>query len=323
MHLGLLGGMSQDTFEPDKMVGFSENIRNHQIVKLLREPLLHFIFIGAAIYLLYGVFAEPVPEADDKTIVVSAGEIEWMQTAWQKRWSRPPTDAEFDGLIQQYIKETVLYREALTMGLNKHDMVIRRRLAQKLEFLAKDLVALTPPTDEELQTYFSEHQDRYQEPVLYTFTQVFIDPDKRGDATLARAEAVKVTLIAEGESIDNAGALGDDFMLQNYYPEKDQVEIQKLFGSGFTESLLELSPGQWHGPVLSGYGVHLVYVSNISEPPPPVFAEVRERVTQDWKIERGEELNEQFYASLREQYTIVIEEPEQKDKAATLQEQAE
>ena len=292
-------------------------------MKLLREPLVHFMSIGAVIYLLYGVFAEPVLEDDDKTIVVSAGEIEWMQTAWQKRWNRPPTAAEFDGLIQQYIKETVLYREALTMGLNKHDMVIRRRLAQKLEFLAKDLVALTPPTDEELQTYFSEHRDRYQEPVLYTFTQVFIDPDKRGDATLARAEAVKVTLIAEGEAIDDAGALGDDFMLQSYYPEKDQVEIQKLFGSGFTESLLELSPGQWNGPVLSGYGVHLVYVSNISEPPSPVFAEVRERVTQDWKVERGEELNEQFYASLRDQYTIVIEEPEQEDKVATLRELAE
>jgi hypothetical protein len=280
-------------------------------VKLLREPLLHFMFIGAVIYLFYGVFAEPVPEDTDKTIIVSAGEIEWMQTSWQKRWNRPPTAAEFDGLIQQYIKETVLYREALTMGLNKHDQVIRRRLAQKLEFLAKDLVALIPPTDEELQTYFSEHQDRYQKPVLYTFTQVFIDPDKRGDTTLARAEAVKVTLIAEGEAIDDAGALGDDFMLQNYYPEKDQIEIQKLFGSGFTKSLLELSPGQWHGPVLSGYGVHLVYVSNIQEPPAPVFAEVRERVTEDWKMEKGEELNEQFYASLRDQYTVVIEEPAQ------------
>ncbi len=114
-------------------------------MKLLREPLVHFLAIGAAIYLLYGVFAEPAPEADDKTIVVSAGEVEWMQTAWQKRWNRLPTAAELDGLIQQYIRESVLYREALTMGLNKHDSVIRRRLAQKLEFLAKDLVALTPP----------------------------------------------------------------------------------------------------------------------------------------------------------------------------------
>ena len=292
-------------------------------MKLLREPLLHFMFIGAAIYLLYGVFAEPVPEGDDKTIVVSAGEIEWMQTSWQKRWNRPPTAAEFDGLIQQYIKETVLYREALTMGLNQHDQVIRRRLAQKLEFLAKDLVALTPPTDEELLAYFDLHQAHYQEPALYTFTQVFIDPDKRGDATLEDAEAIKAKLIAQGDTIEDPGALGDDFMLQNYYPEKDPVEIQKLFGSGFAESLVELSPGQWHGPVLSGYGTHLVYVSNISEPPAPDFAALRERVVQDWTTDRGEELNNQFYASLREQYTVVIEEPGEEDTVAVVQEQAE
>jgi hypothetical protein len=235
------------------------------------------MFIGAAIYLLYGVFAEPVAEETDKTIVVSAGEIEWMQTSWQKRWNRPPTEAEFDGLIQQYVRETVLYREALTMGLNQHDQIIRRRLAQKLEFLAKDLVALTPPTDDELQAYFSKHKARYQDPTRYTFTQVFIDPDKRGDTTLDDAKAIKATLIAQGEAIEHAGNLGDDFMLQNYYPEKDRLEIQKLFGSGFTESLVGLSPGQWHGPVLSGYGVHLVYVSGINESPPPVFAEVRER----------------------------------------------
>ncbi|MDH3841175.1 MAG: hypothetical protein OES35_09670, partial [Chromatiales bacterium] len=123
-------------------------------MKFLREPLLHFLLIGAAIYLLNGLFADPAPEADDKTIVVSAGEIEWMRTAWGKRWNRPPTAAELDGLIQQYIRETVLYREALTMGLNQHDQVIRRRLAQKLEFLARDLVALTQPTGEELQAYF-------------------------------------------------------------------------------------------------------------------------------------------------------------------------
>jgi hypothetical protein len=285
-------------------------------VKLLREPLVHFMFIGAAIYLLYGVFAEPVPEADDKTIVVTAGEVEWMQTAWQKRWSRPPTAEEFDGLIQQYIKETVLYREALTMGLNKHDQVIRRRLAQKLEFLAKDLVALTPPSEAELQGYFEEHQERYQQPVLYTFTQVFIDPDKRGDATLDDAEVIKANLIVKGDAVEDPGALGDDFMLQNYYPEKDVVEIQKLFGSGFTESLVELSPGQWHGPVLSGYGVHLIYISSVSEPPAQVLADVRERVVQDWEMERGEELNNKFYASLRDQYAVVIEEPAAEDKVA-------
>ena len=127
-------------------------------MKLLREPLLHFMFIGIVIYLLYGLFAEPTPKADDKTIVVSAGAIESMQSFWQKRWNRPPTEDELEGLIEKHIRETVLYREALTMGLNQHDVVIRRRLAQKVEYLAKGLVALTPPTEEELQAYFAGHQ---------------------------------------------------------------------------------------------------------------------------------------------------------------------
>jgi hypothetical protein len=292
-------------------------------VKWLREPLVHFLFIGAAIYLLYGAFAETAPEGTDKTIVVSAAEVEWMQTSWQKRWNRPPTPEELDGLIQQYIRETVLYREALTMGLNKHDQVIRRRLAQKLEFLAKDLVALIPPTDEELVAYFDAHQDRYQEPALYTFTQVFFDPDKRGNATLDDAEAIKATLMARGDAIEDAGALGDNFMLQSYYPGKDPLEIQKLFGSGFAESLMDLTPGQWHGPVLSGYGTHLVYVSSIIEPLPPIFAEVREQVVQDWTSEKSEELNEQFYANLRESYTIVIEEPVAEDEVAVVPESAQ
>jgi len=289
----------------------------------LREPLLHFVFIGAVIYALYGAFAEPVVEETDKTIVVTTGEIDWMQSSWQKRWNRPPTAQEFDALIQQYIKETVLYREALTMGLNKHDQIIRRRLAQKLEFLAKDLVALTPPTEEELLVYFDEHLPRYQEPTLYTFTQVFFNPDKRGDATLEDAEAARLTLIAQGDAIEDPGALGDGLMLQNYYSQKDQAEIQKNLGSGFTDALVTLAPGQWHGPILSGFGVHLVYVNSIIEPPQPAFAEVRERVVADWSLDRGEELNDRFYASLREQYTIVIEEPEAGAEIATPSQQGE
>ncbi len=292
-------------------------------VKLLREPLVHFLFIGAAIYLACGLFAEPVNDPQDKTLVVDAGEIEWMATSWYKRWNRMPTLQELDGLIQQYIRETILYREALSMGLDKDDTVIRRRLAQKLEFLAQDLALMTPPTDEELRTYFEEHRDRYQAPVRYTFTQVYIDPDKRGDKTLDDAKAIKASLIAQPEAIDNAGALGDDFMLQAYYPGNSQADIQKLFGSGFAESVVELSPEQWHGPVLSGYGTHLVYVHSIIEPPAPVFADVRERVQQDWEDARRETMNEQFYASLRDRYTIVIEEitPEP-EKVTAVQEPA-
>jgi hypothetical protein len=181
---------------------------------------------------------------------------------------------------------------------------------------------LTPPTEEELLAYFEAHPDRYQEPPLYTFTQVFIDPDKRGDATLDDAEAIKARLIARGDAIENAGELGDGFMLQSYYPEKDPLEIQKLFGSGFAASLVDLSPGQWHGPVLSGYGTHLVYVSNIHKPSPTVFAEVRERVIVDWTTDKSDELNEQFYANLRDSYTIVIEELVVEDEVALAPEES-
>ena len=147
-------------------------------------------------------------------------------------------------------------------------------------------------------------------------------PSVPGSST-ASPFAIKVSLVAQGDAVEDPGALGDDFMLQNYYPEKDVVEIQKLFGSGFTESLVELSPGQWHGPVLSGYGVHLVYISSVSEPPAQVLADVRERVVQDWEMERGEELNDKFYVSLRDQYTVVIESADEKDTVAVVQEQAQ
>ena len=142
--------------------------------------------------------------------------------------------------------------------------------------------------------------------------------DKRGDQTLDDAKAIKTALAAQPDALDNAGELGDEFMLQAWYPEKSQIDIQKLFGSGFAESVIRLTAGKWHGPVLSGYGTHLVYVHGIIEPPPPEFTAVRDRVQQDWEDQRRETMNEQFYASLRDRYSIVIEDfsPESEKVAA-------
>ena len=167
-----------------------------------------------------------------------------------------------------------------------------------------------------MQDYFAEHRDRYQQPPLYTFTQVFIDPDKRGDATLDDAEEIKARLIAQGEAIEDAGALGDDFMLQSYYPAKDPIEIQKIFGSGFTEPLMQLAKGQWHGPVLSGYGVHLVYLSSVTEPPAPIFAEVRDRVAEDWRTDKSEELSEQYNAAAYRQLGTLLVQQNKLEEAA-------
>jgi hypothetical protein len=228
--------------------------------------------------------------------------------SWEKRWNRPPTREERDGLIENYIRETVFYREALAMGLDRDDTIIRRRLAQKLEFLTQDLADSVPATEEVLQEFFVENASRYQLPALTTFTQVFIDPDRHEDETLAHSTAVGAELRALDPPTEGAAALGDRFMLQSYYPERSEAEVAKLFGSEFARSVAALEPGRWHGPVLSGYGVHWVFVDQRTSAVMPSFESVRERVEQDFGEERREKFNEDYYASLRARYEVVIEE---------------
>ena len=276
-------------------------------MKLLREPLAHFLVIGAAIFVLYGLMGQQDAEEQERAITISAGEIAWLTDSWEKRWNRPPTGEEREGLIKQYLREMILYREAVAMGLDRDDSVIRRRLAQKLEFLSQDLISPEPATKDDLQSYFEAHIDRYQAPDLITLTHVFLDPDKRGDQTLEDAEAVKAELAALEQQPQDARSFGDPFMLQSYYPERSEAELSKLFGSGFAGPVFELAPQKWHGPVLSGYGVHLVYVHDLQQMEPPTFAEVEEQLRQDWEDERREQLNEQFIASLMARYDVTIE----------------
>lgn len=276
-------------------------------MKFFREPLVHFLIIGAALFMIYGLWGQKDAGEQERAITVTAGEIGWMTDSWKKRWGRPPTPEEREGLIKQYLRETVLYREAVAMGLDKDDTIIRRRMAQKLEFLTQDLISPQPPTDDEIRTYFQAHKDRYQPPDLITLTHVFFDPDKRGDRTLKDAETAKAKLIALNEPSPDARSFGDPFMLQNYYPERSEAELAKLFGSGFAQPVFELAPQQWHGPVLSGYGTHLVYVHDRVKSEPPVFTEVEVQVREDWSTDKREQLNEQYIASLIGRYNVTIE----------------
>ena len=282
-----------------------------------REPLLHFLLLGTAIYAVSGLAGPVVEEEAGNRITVTAGEIDWLKSTWEKRWNRPPTMEERDGLIEGYIRETVLYREALAMGLDRDDTIVRRRLAQKLEFLTQDLVATVPPTEEELRAYFAERAERYQLPALTTLTQVFVDPDRRGERTYADAEAIGVALRALEPPTEGAAAMGDPFMLQSYYPERSEAEVAKLFGSEFARSVSRLEPGRWHGPVLSGYGLHWVYVEQRSPVVLQEFAAVRDRVQQDWEDARRQQFDEEYYAALRARYEVVIEDEDPgKDFAA-------
>lgn len=276
-------------------------------MKLLREPLLHFLLIGAAFFLVYGLFSQPASGVADRTITVSSQKIEWLKSTWEQRWNRPPTPEELDGLIKSYVREIVLYREALALGLDKDDTIIRRRLGTKMEYLVTDILAMTPPTNDQLEAYFDKNREQYREPTRYSFTQVFFDPDKRGRNTLEDAEAVKARLVAAGDEIQDPGALGDGLMLENYHVDRAKFEIQGLFGDSFAQSLVVMSPGQWHGPVPSGYGVHLVFIHQIIEPPQPAFEDLRDKLAQAWTMEKTQELKQEFFDNLYEQYTIVIE----------------
>jgi hypothetical protein len=284
----------------------SARFRN-RIRAVVREPLLHFLLLGAAIYAVYGLTRTDVERAADNQITVTAGEIDWLTGSWQKRWSRAPTPREREGLIEQYLRETIFYREALAMGLDRDDTIIRRRLAQKLEFLSEDLVATVAPTEAELSAYFTEHAEKYELPALLTMTHVFVDPDEREEQTLADAEGIGAELRALEPPTEGAEDLGDPFMLQHYYPERSESELAKLFGADFARDVFGLEPGQWHGPVLSGYGVHWVFVEQRIPAETPQFAAVRDRVEQDWRDERREKFNDEFYAQLRARYEVVVE----------------
>jgi hypothetical protein len=264
------------------------------VADLVRQPLLHFLVIGAAVALLYAWLADPDATRPDRTIRITAANISRLEAEWRARWNRPPTPEELDGLIRAKIREAALYREALAMGLDEDDPVIRRVLVRKLEGIAKDLVELSlAPTEQDLAVYFEAHAERYRPPALITFTHVFLDPDRRGERTLEDADEILAELKSRGPPTRGIEDFGDPFMLQRYYPQKTEQRIASLFGREFARSVFELASGRWHGPVLSGYGTHLVYVDGRTEFPTPTLAEVEQQVRQDWVDAEREKITDQ------------------------------
>lgn len=280
-----------------------------KLLRILREPLCQFLIIGTGIYALYAAFAEPSQEELDRTIVITEDQVDSFATSFARRWKRPPTNDELLGLVREYVRETLLYREALSMGLDQDDHIIRRRLAQKLEFLTSDLVALNPPDEATLEQFLQENIQQFRGPDLLTFSHVFFDPDKRGDATLGDAEALLMELVELGEPTQDVLKRGDRFMMQSYFPAASQLDIQRQLGSGFAEAVMELEPGQWHGPVLSGYGTHLVYVSSHKSAPEPALADVREQVAEEYLRRQTEKFNVEYLDALAQRYEVIMEQP--------------
>jgi len=282
------------------------SLRN-RIARLAGEPLFHFFLIGALIYAAYAFMGNRAIEDSGKRITVTAGQISALEDAWKKRWNRPPTQQELQGVVKQFLRERVLSSEAIAMGLDKDDVVIRRRMSQKLEYLSQDLLGVGTPSDEELAAYFTKNARAYEKPALVTMTHIFFDPDKRGDQALEEAKTQKVVLANLKVAPTDARSYGDQFLLQSYYPERTYAELSKLFGSGFVETLVKLSPKEWHGPVLSGYGVHLVYIHHREKARAAKLEDVKDRVLANWQDNRRKKLSEKYLSGLLDRYQVRIE----------------
>ena len=274
-------------------------------MKLLREPLVHFLLLGAGLFMLFSVVGDSSGTGSN-SIVVSTGQVGQLVEIWTRTWQRPPTKEELEGLIEDHIREEVYYREAMAMGLDRDDTIVRRRMRQKLEFLTDDLVAAFDPTEEQLEAYFNEHPDDFRVPSRLSFQQIYFNRDRRGEQAMRDAESLLTRLDGASSDVDTA-ALGDSLMLPGDYDLVSEDEVARRLGNEFAAALAELQVGRWSGPVESGYGLHLVLIRERQPAFLPALAEVREEVEREWKVARRKEVAEAFYQGLRERYSVIVE----------------
>lgn len=277
--------------------------------RLVREPLVHFALLAG---LLFVVLSEPdaveyVP--DDRRIVISAAEVERLAVAWTQRWQRPPSEDELAGMVREAIREQVLYREAMALGLDRDDVVIRRHLRQKYEFVTQDLAYDTEPNEATLRAHYDAHPDRYVQSAQVSFTHILFSKDRRGAAAEADAAQALADLQAATDP-EAADLLGDATSLPPDLEKIDAVEVEAMFGPDFATSLLRLEPGRWSGPIASGYGLHLVWVSERISGGHLAFETVRQRVKDDWVYKQRVAANEAILLKLLERYEVVVDPPD-------------
>jgi hypothetical protein len=270
----------------------------------LKEPLLHFLILGALVFALYGFIGPDAPGDDE--IVVTRGQQEHLVTAFTRTWRRPPTQIEFTNIVDDWIREEIAYREGLSMGLDTDDTIIRRRLRQKLEILAEDIISLAEPTDEMLKEYLEQNADMYTLEPRYTLRQVYFNVDDRGAAAEQDAEQA-LLLLQTDSTLTNPADLGDRISIPHRQVDKREAEFAGTFGRQFADALRDLEPGKWQGPILSGFGLHLVYIEELLPGRALTFEEAERDVRRDWDNERRVEAIDKLYEELRLQYTITVE----------------
>ena len=278
---------------------------------LWKEPLAHFLLIGAVLFTVFELRQEEASVAPNR-IQVDAGQVDQLVARFARSRLRPPTDIELAALIEGHVREEVYYRQALAMGLDQDDPVLRQRMRQKLEFLLEDLAAEATPGDEQLIEFMQRNPETFRQEPRLSFIQVFLNPDTRPDLV---SDATQ--LLARLNNGASPETEGDRTLLAPEFFEATQYEITRLFGESFGQQIILLEPGGWGGPLYSAYGGHLVKVSVKQEGRFSELAEVRKQVERDYMVERRQELKDITYRKLREGYEIIIEESAMSTTAAT------
>jgi hypothetical protein len=282
-------------------------------MKILREPLLHFILLGAAIFVVYGFAARHRTDKPGE-IVVTQGTLENIITGFTRTWQRPPTEEELRGQVRDYIREEAAYREALAMGLDRDDTIVRRRLRQKLEFLSDDLATRVEPSDDDLQIFLQLHPALFQSEPLFSFRQVYLNPQQHA-ANLSADEARLLAALQRTGPDADLSSLGDPFLLPPSSQNISLAEVKQAFGDQFASALVALPANRWQGPVTSGYGAHFVFLFERTVPSLPALAGIRDQVRREWFNTKRNEATEKFYQALLKRYTVKIERSEEKKVA--------
>ena len=269
---------------------------------MMREPLVHFLLGGVGLFLLFNLVSDSDRVADDE-IVVTAGQIEHMVTIFRKTRQRAPTGQELRGLIDNFIVEEMLYREAVSIGLDQDDTIIRRRLRQKMEFLLDDFTAVEP-SDADLQQFLDENPDRFRADALISFVQVYLNEFSRD-----KAEAVLAKL--QSGDVAKPDELSESHLLPFRFDDASEAVVSAQFGEKFKTMLFDLEVGQWIGPVDSPFGIHFVRIGNIVAGRIPGLAEIRKEVEREWLADFRKIAQKEILDQMKMGYTVTVEMPDQ------------
>jgi peptidyl-prolyl cis-trans isomerase C len=271
--------------------------------KLVKDPLVHFLIVGAALFAIGAVRDEP---AMSERIVVTAEQVAQARAAAAALQGREPSAEELAGLLEPTVRDEIMYREALALGLDVNDDEVRRRLIEKMTYLTQDLADPEPSSEEELRLFYEESPDLFTIPALVSFDQVFFSPAVRGD-TLEADAAAGLEALRAGRA---PGEVGDRTPLRESYDDAPREQVAVLFGDALAEALFTAQPGEWTGPFRSDFGLHAVRLRGRSDARMPPYEEIAARVAEEYGAKRRREANEQAYQEMRARYEIVIEQPE-------------